>query len=293
MRLRSGPPRAPHHSLLVALLTGVLLAACGSLSRSTSPTRVTATPAPVVATPARPKPSDPPEPYKLGLDQADGAFSISQSAQSQDDWNLVIGRWQQAIQLMKSVAPSSPYRSQATAKLSEYQQNLAAARTQASRAALGEAALKAGRVDTLKQVGAPSSVIISSSAAPPQPGKSVFRVNIKRRAGGTPVVDVVFNGSQTFEMIVDTGASGTVITPQMAHSLGVRVTGKTTVDTASDRDVEVPLAQVGSLSVGGAQVNNLTVAIGGPALEIGLLGHDFFGNYDVTVKQDVVEFRQR
>ena len=27
--------------------------------------------------------------------------------------------------------------------------------------------------------------------------------------------------------------------------------------------------------------------------DIGLLGHDFFGNYDVTLKQNVVEFRRR
>jgi len=35
---------------------------------------------------------------------------------------------------------------------------------------------------------------------------------IKRRASGTPVINVTFNGTQQFEMIVDTGASGTVIT---------------------------------------------------------------------------------
>jgi hypothetical protein len=27
--------------------------------------------------------------------------------------------------------------------------------------------------------------------------------------------------------------------------------------------------------------------------DIGLLGHDFFGNYDVTLKQNAVEFRRR
>ena len=40
----------------------------------------------------------------------------------------------------------------------------------------------------------------------------VFRVPIKRRSGRTPVIDVTFNGGQSFEMIVDTGASKTLIT---------------------------------------------------------------------------------
>ena len=45
----------------------------------------------------------------------------------------------------------------------------------------------------------------------------VFRVPIKRRSGKTPVIDVTFNGNQVFEMILDTGASGTLITQQMAY----------------------------------------------------------------------------
>jgi hypothetical protein len=32
------------------------------------------------------------------------------------------------------------------------------------------------------------------------------------------------------------------------------------------------------------------VAIAGEELETGLLGHDFFGNYDVTIRRDVIEF---
>jgi predicted aspartyl protease len=129
-------------------------------------------------------------------------------------------------------------------------------------------------------------------AGQPRPGQ-VFQAMIKRRSGGTPVIDVTFNGSQTFEMIVDTGASGTVITSRMAASLGLAVVGKAYVNTASQRGVEVPLAYVDSIAVGAAQVRGVTVAIGGDALEVGLLGHDFFDNYDVTVRRDVVEFRVR
>jgi len=35
--------------------------------------------------------------------------------------------------------------------------------------------------------------------------QTVFQAPIKRRASGTPVINVTFNGTQQFEMIVDTG----------------------------------------------------------------------------------------
>ena len=47
---------------------------------------------------------------------------------------------------------------------------------------------------------------LSIQLAKPSANQKVFQAKIKRRAGGTPVIDVVFNGNKTFEMIVDTGA---------------------------------------------------------------------------------------
>ena len=107
------------------------------------------------------------------------------------------------------------------------------------------------------------------------------------------MIDVLFNGNQTFEMIVDTGASSTVITGAMAEAMGVRFVGKTKVNTASQAGVEIPLAYVRSIAVGQAVIEDVVVAVGNEALDIGLLGHDFFSDYDVTVKRDVVEFRKR
>lgn len=123
--------------------------------------------------------------------------------------------------------------------------------------------------------------------------KRAFQAPIKRRLGGTPVIDVTFNGGQTYEMILDTGASGTMITRRMASAL--RVVPVTTVkaDTASAVGVEFPVGYVQSMSVDGAVANKVLVAIAGADQDIGLLGHDFFGNYDVTVKRDVVVFQLR
>jgi aspartyl protease family protein len=120
----------------------------------------------------------------------------------------------------------------------------------------------------------------------------VFQAQILRRQAGIPVIQVVFNGRQPFEMMVDTGASGTVITPIMAEVLGVIPTGRGLADTPSQRGVEFEVGLVDSIEVGGATANNIAVAIA-PALDVGLLGQDFFGEYDVTIKEDVVEFRTR
>lgn len=126
-----------------------------------------------------------------------------------------------------------------------------------------------------------------------QINRDVFLAKIKRRQGGTPVIDVTFNGGQTFEMIVDTGASGTMITRRMAEALGVVPVKTVKVDTASGVGVAFPVGYVQSIAVDGAVANKVLVAIGGPEQDIGLLGHDFFGNYDITVKRDVVEFHRR
>jgi aspartyl protease family protein len=114
---------------------------------------------------------------------------------------------------------------------------------------------------------------------------------IKRREGGTPVIEVTFNGRQTFEMLFDTGASDTVITPQMAQALRVVPQGSAIFETAGGI-IRVPLGRVTSVAAGGIVINNLVVGIN-PSLSLGLLGQDFFGNYDVTIKQNVVEFRPR
>ncbi len=132
----------------------------------------------------------------------------------------------------------------------------------------------------------------ANQRAKPPGNPQVFQAKIKRRAGGTPVIDVVFNGNKTFEMIVDTGASGTLISQQMATALGVRPVRTIRAGIADGSVVEFPIGRVQSIGVGGALIRNVEVAIA-RRMEIGLLGHDFFGNYDVKIKKDVVEFYVR
>ena len=133
---------------------------------------------------------------------------------------------------------------------------------------------------------------LPEGATPATSAKSgVFQAKITRRKANIPVIEVTFNGKQKFEMMLDSGASGTVITPAMAKALGVAEQG--TVEAQTPNGVATfPVGRVTSMEAGGLAINNLVVAIS-PSLDIGLLGQDFFGNKDITIKRDVIEFRSR
>lgn len=138
----------------------------------------------------------------------------------------------------------------------------------------------------------PKSVAPVSATVGTPVNNGIFRAQIKRRLGGIPVIDVTFNGNRTFEMIVDTGASGTLITMPMATALKVQIVGRVQSSIADGSTVEFPIGQIHSMSVSGAEVKDVRVAIA-ERMSIGLLGHDFFNNYDVKIKRDVVEFYPR
>ena len=131
----------------------------------------------------------------------------------------------------------------------------------------------------------------------PEPTKSVTEpgvqiVPIKSRRSGIPVIDVKFNDEYTFEMMLDTGASGVVITQQMAKKLRVNQIETVWVSTPSSNYFKMPAGYVYSVGVGELTQKNTRV-ITSPSMDMGLLGQSFFGSYDMTIKSDVVEFRAR
>jgi predicted aspartyl protease len=274
--------------------------------------------------------------FEKGLDKAAGALSISQSAQSPDDWKLVAHQYQEATNLMKKVMPGSAFFPSAQTRIGQYQRQAKYAqqkiilRTPSTLRAAAENAVTVTpqNLQSNSQSALPSTSqapFLSSSKAiargntsmatpvvtstvPVSPKSTIlesidlqtysdlgasspFIIPIKRRIGGTPVIEVTFNGKQHFDMIVDTGASGTVITQQMANALALVPTGKAKANTASAKAIEFPIAYVDSMEVAGVSVKKIPVAIAGTGLDIGLLGHDFFGDHDVTIKRDTVEFR--
>ena len=227
------------------------------------------------AAPPRPKPQAPAnlppgvDPFEQALDTAAGAKAIGESALSRDDWKLAANHWKEAIQLLQAVPTSHRNYNQAQQKLKQFRTSL----TLASRKAAPPAKPKA--------------------APGPSLNPAFFRVPIKYRLGGIPVVEVTFNGRYKADMLLDTGASGTLITLKTAQSLRLRPIGTAQAKVASGEVIEFYVAKVGSVSSGGRMMKNVRVGIAPPDLQVGLLGQDFYWNYDMTIKQDVVEFRRQ
>ncbi|MBW4691863.1 MAG: type IV pilin-like G/H family protein [Lyngbya sp. HA4199-MV5] len=120
------------------------LAAC-STSR---PTATSPSPELVIASPTGsplPTPTVTGDPFAKGVDKAASATSLAQSAQTPEDWNLVLSQWQRAIAFMKAVPESSPNYAAARKLLSSYQQDLVRAQQQAKRGGAQTTAVARGR----------------------------------------------------------------------------------------------------------------------------------------------------
>ncbi|HHP7229817.1 MAG TPA: TIGR02281 family clan AA aspartic protease [Xenococcaceae cyanobacterium] len=121
----------------------------------------------------------------------------------------------------------------------------------------------------------------------------VFAVPIKRQEGGTPVIEVKFNDRYVFEMLVDTGATWTIITSQMAQTLKLKPQGSLIFKTVAG-NVELAIAQVDSVTTGGVMQENLNIAIA-PTMSIGLLGQNFSDRYNLFINSTdgVIEFHPK
>jgi predicted aspartyl protease len=236
-------------------------------SVSPSPPLLSAVTEPSPAAPAAPASTPQVDSFREAVNRATSAVAIGQSAQSTADWELAASRWRQAIALMEQVPPGSPNHSQAQAKAEEYQQHLAAAQRRAS----GEVALAPAPAPT---------------AARPQ--GLAAQIPIQRRQGGTPVVGVTLQGAtgqQTFPMLFDTGATGTLITAEMAQAVGVTVVGETQARIADGSVVTLPIGVVNVVELGGLRREQVRVAIGGT---YGLLGQDIYGQYGIAIGSHMI-----
>lgn len=292
----------------LVLLGTIALTACGRLTsdrvnpEATAPPPIVASPVPI---PPEPIPTAPPtvqvtsDPYEQALSKASSALRLSQSATAPADWELVADRWLAAINWLNQVPSTHPQYSEVAARLADYQRQRTHAQQQAQRPAAAQPpaiALRTNEQGVFIPVTPPdhaqaAAVTRPDAVLPASPNH--FQTPIKRREGGTPVIDVLFNGRYTFEMIVDTGASGTVITQAMARQLGVVPQSTARVNTATAANVQLPVGVVDSIAVGERVLHQVPVAIATPALTIGLLGQDFFADYDLVIRETVVEFHAR
>lgn len=102
-------------------------------------------------------------------------------------------------------------------------------------------------------------------------------------AGRAAVVSTLLNGSARADLIVDTGATTTVISRRLANLLNVIPSGTMIGQTVGGL-IAAPTGQLTSLRVGEAEVAGLSVIIHDflphPKIE-GLLGMDFLGRFQV------------
>jgi predicted aspartyl protease len=229
-----------------------------------------------------------PTAYRDGINLASSAYALSQSAVSPDDWSLIASRWQQASDQLKQVGAKDKSYKTAQQKIAEYARNAdhATAQLQALQQAVNEP-MSPGRL-ALTRTSSPIEAATDSSKGAQRTSTQQIRVPIVRRLHGTPVVQVLFNGDRSYEMILDTGASRTLITRQMADELGVVATEKMIAATASETEVTFDIGQMRSVSLGEVTLQNARVSIG-DSITVGLLGNDFLQGYDVTIRQEAVE----
>jgi predicted aspartyl protease len=235
------------------------------------------TPAPAVAPDPAPDPAPAPDPFPDAINRATSAVAIGQSAQSAADWQLAVSRWQQAIALLEQVPSNSPNHGQAQTKIQEYREQLTTAQRR-TRGPVGPTPA--------------ATALPVAPAAPPRapalPAGLVAQIPIQRRQGGTPVVAVTLQGNtgaQTFPMLFDTGATGTLITAEMAQTIGVTIVGETQARIADGSIVRLPVGYLEAVEVGGLRREGLRVAIGG---NYGLLGQDIYGQYGIAIGSHMI-----
>jgi predicted aspartyl protease len=120
---------------------------------------------------------------------------------------------------------------------------------------------------------------VSSSAAP----QGAIMVPVLSSGRSSMIVTALMNQRINGNLIIDTGATNTVISNRLANLLTLQAVGKAFVHTVGG-PVQVAVARLGSLKVGAAEINNLPVLVHDfsqdPSIE-GLLGMDFLGRYQI------------
>ena len=154
------------------------------------------------------------------------------------------------------------------------------------------------RIDLSNLCGSIDSKPIQPSNQPPRASEirtepnGIIKIRIKRFRNKIPTVDVIFNGNRTYEMIFDTGASHTLITSEMAKALSVVPYNYADFNIADGSNVRFPVGEVKSVEVGSFKIQIMPVVISEKS-DIGLLGNDFFGQFDIKIGRSEIELSPR
>ncbi|MEH2201227.1 hypothetical protein [Nostoc sp.] len=124
------------------------------------------------------------DPYPDATSKAIGAATISQSAQSPDDWKLVAQMWQEAITLMQSVPSTSSNYAVSRKKAGEYQRNLVYANKQITKPAppvmvnaTVQPVTEQASIASVAANSKPSIVVVSAKVIAPKPKQLTVKDN--------------------------------------------------------------------------------------------------------------------
>jgi clan AA aspartic protease (TIGR02281 family) len=135
---------------------------------------------------------------------------------------------------------------------------------------------------------APKAVLPSKASIPIQ------------KNGAIVIVNATLNGKTPARLIVDTGASYTMISTATAKELGITwdASSPTVPFHTANGLIQAPLADLESIAVGGMEIRNLTAAIHDalPNTSVaGLLGLNFLTNFrmDIDTQKGVLHLEKK
>jgi len=111
------------------------------------------------------------------------------------------------------------------------------------------------------------------------------------RSGNHFFVDAIPASGRSLRLLIDTGASLTVLTPEVLEQHGIRYqdTGRIDVFNTANGQVRAPVYRLDYLSVGGWQVHHLEIGaldLGGRSGVDGLLGMNFLSHFQFFIDQN-------
>jgi predicted aspartyl protease len=104
-------------------------------------------------------------------------------------------------------------------------------------------------------------------------------------------VPVHINGKGPYDFVLDTGAGNTVVTPEMAATIGLEAKPVHGIARGLGGDVELELAAVDAFSIGAASISHSQVVVldlskvspKGKLIENGIIGYDFLKNFETVI----------
>ncbi|MFT5658718.1 MAG: clan AA aspartic protease (TIGR02281 family) [Gammaproteobacteria bacterium] len=117
-----------------------------------------------------------------------------------------------------------------------------------------------------------------------------------QRRGNHFIVDASPAGNRNLRLLIDTGASLTMLTPEVFERAGIQYqnTGRTDVFNTANGSVRAPIYILDSLEIGDWKVNQLEVgvlALGGHSNIDGLLGMNFLRHFQFFIDQNEAMLR--